>query len=439
MTLRRSIAISILVGSGAWLAFWFSADERANWDSLMYHTYALEYAGLPTPEAEALSWDLFARYTSDGQLARVEAVQDGQPWVTPVNERWTNLYRMRPAYPALVAAAYPALGLRAPMAVSALVTIGFVVVSFTGLGLVFGYQVSTLATAVALLNGFFAHWLIFLSTDGLAILLWSAVLLAIARFAQTGRSPWLFGLAAAVLLLGVTRPTSSLAPLVPAACAVVAIIVRNPIWRRFGLATMAAGIPAVGVLLGMHLLGMPGLYDVLQENPTRHFSQPDVADPLNWLARQIQWAVPYRLLPTLLGEHVLFAAVAAGLAGLVVGRSWIVAPFLAAAVIAPIAWLMHPIWSDANRILSPTWVSLNVGVALLGVTLLRVHGGRALAAVEWATRAAVPDPRPAAGEIPAPEPQIRPIPVISGPPRRLGWEPRAASERLAEASRKMEA
>jgi hypothetical protein len=37
------------------------------------------------------------------------------------------------------------------------------------------------------------------------------------------------------------------------------------------------------------------------------------------------------------------------------------------------------------------------------------------------------------------EPQIRPIPVIGGPRRRLGWEPRPVGERLAETSRKMEA
>ena len=386
MTLRRSILVSVLVGIGAWLVLWFSADARANWDSLMYHQYALEYAGVPADEAHALSWDLFVRYAPDDQIARVRAVNDGGAWPVPENERWTNLYRMRPTYPALVAAAYPILGLRAPMAVSALVTIGFVLVSFSGFGLLVGYRVATLATLIALLNGFFTHWLIFLTTDGLAILLWAASLVAVARYIQTGGRRWLVAVAAMVLLLGVTRPTSSLAPMVPAVCAGVAFVLRDPVWRRFGLATVAAGISAVGVLFVMHQLGMPGIYDVLQENPTRHFSLPDVPDPVNWLVRQIQWAVPYRLLPTLFTQPVLLAAIVAGLVGLIWARTWIAATFLAAAVIAPIAWLLHPIWSDADRILSPAWVSLSLGIALLAESALIRWRDPILRATMWMTQ-----------------------------------------------------
>lgn len=387
MTPRRSVAAAALVGAVAWLVLWFAADVRANWDSLMYHKYALEYAGVPEEEAHALSWDLFVRYGSDHDVAIVTGVHGG-PWVNPENERWTNLYRMRPAYPVLVAAAYPALGLRAPMAVSALVTVAFTIISFAGFGLLFGYRVSGLATLVALLNGFFTHWLIFLTTDGLAIVLWAGGLVAVARFVQTGRAGWLVAVSVVVLLLGLTRPTSSLAPLVPAACTVVAALLRTPVWRRFALATVAAGIPALGVLAVMHLIGMPSIYDVLQENPTHHFSQPDVVDPVNWLVRQIQWAVPYRLLPTLLGQPILLGAIAAGVAGLAIARSWNVAPFLAAAAIAPIAWLLHPIWSDADRILAPVWVSLNLGIALLISTMLVGQRERVLAAADWISRPA---------------------------------------------------
>lgn len=385
MTLGRSVAGAAVVGAVVWLVLWFGADVRANWDSLMYHKYALEYAGVPAEEAHTLSWDLFVRYASDEAVADVTAVYDG-PWVNPENERWTNLYRMRPAYPVLVAAAYRVLGLRAPMAVSALVTVAFTIVSFAGFGLVFGYRVSGLATVVALLNGFFTHWLIFLTTDGLSIVLWAAGLVAVARYVQTGRAGWLVGVGVAVLLLALTRPTSSLAPMVPAVCAIVAVLLRRPVWRRFALATVAAGIPAIGVLLVMHQLGMPGISDVLQENPTHHFAEPDIADPMDWLVRQIQWAVPYRLLPTLWSQPILLGAIFAGLAGLVVARSWTVAPFLTAAAIAPIAWLLHPIWADADRILSPTWVSLNLGIALLIVTGLVNQRERVLAAVDWVSR-----------------------------------------------------
>jgi hypothetical protein len=104
--------------------------------------------------------------------------------------------------------------------------------------------------------------------------------------------------------------------------------------------------------------------------------------------------VPYRLLPTLLTQPVLLAAIVAGLAGLVLARTWIAATFLAAALIAPIAWFLHPIWSDADRILSPAWVSLNLGMAVLAASALIRWRDPILRATVWLTRPAGPEPLP---------------------------------------------
>jgi hypothetical protein len=169
----------------------------------------------------------------------------------------------------------------------------------------------------------------------------------------------------------------------------VAVAARQPVWRRFAAATVAAGIPALAVLLLFLALGMPGIVDVLQENPTRHFALPDVPDPVaHWLT-QIRWAVPSRLLPTLLADPLLLGLVLTGLAGLVMARSWTVAPFLAALLVIPVAWLIHPIWYDANRILSPAWVSLSVGLAILVKLGLVANRERLLSAMDQMTRRTV--------------------------------------------------
>jgi hypothetical protein len=393
MSGRRAFAGAALVGVIAWLSVWFQTDERANWDSLIYHKHAFEYAGVPAADADALSWYVYARYADPVPVAVIAEALDGNPWRAPEQDRWMNLYRMRPFYPALVTAAYPLLGLRAPMALSAIVTVSFFVLTFVGFGLLFGLRVGVLATGAAVLNDNFMHWLVILTPEGLAMVLWAAGLIATAGYVQTGRRPWLAGIVIAVALLAITRPTGFLAPLVPLVCMIAAAALRRPVWRRFAVATIAAGIPALGMVAVFTLAGMPTLADVIQENPTRHFALPDIADPMSHLFSQIGWAVPNRLLATFFSQPVLMASVVAGFAGLVVARSWVVAPFLVGAFIAPAAWLIHPVWYDAGRIMAPGWVSLNLGIALLISAFLLGQRERVLAAMDWATRseATVPE------------------------------------------------
>ncbi len=232
----------------------------------------------------------------------------------------------------------------------------------------------------------FTHWLVFLTTDGVAMLLWAASLVAIALYAKSGRWPWLVALVAAELALALARPTGSLLPFVPAICTAAALLLRNGVWRRFAVATVAAVVPAAGVLLVLGALGFPGLSDVLQEIPTRHFGLADIADPIAYTVALNQWAISDRLLPTLLEQPLLFLTLVAGFAGFVVRPAWATAPFLVAALIVPVAWMIHPVWFDAGRILAPAWVSLNLGVALLLDHLLVSHRDRILRAADRVTQ-----------------------------------------------------
>jgi hypothetical protein len=428
MTLRRALPAALLIGVAGWLLVWFQTEPRANFDSLIYHTHALEYAGLDREEADAVSWQIFARYATERERT-VVAETIGETWSTPADGRWMDLYQMRPLYPLLVAAAYPVVGERAPMTVSAAVTIGFVVTTALGFGLLFGWRAAGFASLAALLQVHFTQWLVFLATDGLAMTLWAATLMAVAFHARTGRWAWLAVIGLAVVALGLTRPTSSLAPMVPAVCAGAAFVARKPVWRRFGVATVAALVPAATVVLAQGLLGFPSLVDVLQEMPTRHFALPDIEDPVGYTIRVLQWAVPQRLLPTLVEQPLLLATVAAGIAGLALNRSWTAAIFLSGLVVVPVAWVIHPVWFDGGRILAPAWVSLSLGVGLFAEWLLVATRQPIGQAVDWATRPTTAPPV----EIPVARPETQPIPVRAPPATGVAWHAATARDRLGKA------
>jgi len=360
----RIAGIGLVVGAIGWVLLWFNTEPRSNFDSLIYHTRAFEYAGLSRQAADDLSWEVYARYADDRERTIITATIGGA-WSTPNAPRWMGLYEMRPLYPTIVAAAYPMASWRAPMVTSAVVTVTFFVATVTGFWLLFGPRVALFATLAALVQANFTHWLVFLSTDGAAMAMWAVCLVATALFATRGQARWLAAVAVGALLLALARPTGSLAPFVPLVCAVAALVARRPVWRRFGLATVAAAVPAGLVLLWQHQVGYPGLSDVLQEIPTRHFGLPDIADPIGYSVSLAWWALTDRLLPTLLTDPFLLGAVIAGLVGFAIRPRWSTAPFLAGALLMPLAWIVHPVWYDAGRILAPVWVSLNLGIGLV--------------------------------------------------------------------------
>ncbi|HUG94981.1 MAG TPA: hypothetical protein VMK30_02430, partial [Pleomorphomonadaceae bacterium] len=163
MSLNRALLLSLVVGAAGWATIWFSTDARAGWDSLVYHKYAFEYAGLPPEQQDALSWELFTRYGSPNLVSYVTEALDGHEWsfgLRPEQERWGLQYRMRPAYPTLVAAGYPVLGTRAPLAVSAFAAVLFVVTTFVGLKMLAGRRVAMIATGLGIFNILFTPWLV---------------------------------------------------------------------------------------------------------------------------------------------------------------------------------------------------------------------------------------------------------------------------------------
>lgn len=376
MTLNRALLLSLVVGAAGWATIWFSTDARAGWDSLVYHKYAFEFAGLDPDEQDALSWELFTRYGSRTLVLYVTEALDGHEWnfdLRPEQERWGLQYRMRPAYPTLVAAAYPLLGTRAPLAISVFAVALFVATTFVGLLMLAGLRVAVIATGLGVFNVVFTQWLVVLMTDGLAISLWAVTLTTGALWIAQRRTVWLAALGLAVLALCFTRPIGVLAPAVFGLSAIVAALARADEWRRFLIAAVVAALPALTVTAFLAAAGFPGFLDLIQDLPTGHFNAPDIADPVGWIVANDLQQLTTTLPLGLLARPLLLALLAGGIVGLLLSGRWWTAPFLAALPVVLVSYLLHPGLTDLDRTLAPAWVSVHTGLALLVV----------LGAVRW--------------------------------------------------------
>jgi hypothetical protein len=373
---RWQLAAVTLLAVVGWLVLWDTTRPRTSWDGLMYHRIALEYVGAPVAEQEATAWTLFTTYASPGDVDLVEAGirAGGSPWDAmdePSRERWVDVYRSRPLYALLVAAGYPLLDLRAPLLVSAASVLLFTASMALGVGRVVGFGVGLAAVLFSFANPLLATWLIFLQPDGLAIALWTACLALAALFIHRGTWRWMALLGAAAIALSFTRPLGVFLPLVLGSCTLAALVARRPEWKRLGVGTGAAALAAALFTAYSYLLGLPTVTDALQDLPTRHFLRPEVADPLMWTIEVAAAQVVDPLLPTLVGNPALWGPAFIGLIGLVaVGRSWALAPFVAAIVVVPLAYLIHPQLSEAPRTMAPIWVSVHLGMAMAFVALV---------------------------------------------------------------------
>jgi len=368
MSPNRALLLSLLVGAAGWVTIWFSADARAGWDSLVYHKYAFEYAGLPADEQDALSWALFTRYGSPPLVLYVTEALDGDEWsfdVGPNQARFALIYRMRPAYSTMVAAAYPILGTRAPLAVSAFAVVLFVATTFVGLLMLAGLRVAVVATSLGVLNVLSTQWLVALTPDGLGISLWAVTLTTGALWIAQRRPVWLAALGLAVLALCFTRPIGALAPAVFGLSAVGAALVRANEWRRFLAAAVVAAVPALAVTAFYAAAGFPGFLDLLQSLPTLHYSSPDIADPIGWIVSNDIYQLTHTLATGLLARPLILALLAGGVAGLLLAGRWWTAPFLAAFPVVLVSYLLHPSLTEVDRTLAPAWVSVHAGLALL--------------------------------------------------------------------------
>jgi hypothetical protein len=379
-------ALLCAVGLAAWIILWFGFEPHASWDALFYHRIAAGYAGLTQPQQDAYAWTTFAPHANP-EYRQWLIDHHSWPWGgwhDPIRERWVGLYEMRPLYPVLIAVGIPAFGSQAPMVVTALATIGFVLALGLGLARLVGRTRAIAVVGLCLATPAFSMWLVFLQTDGIAIALFAAALVLLALYLSEGRSRWIAGFGVAAGLLCFARPLAYVLPVAIAVPLAFAAIRRDRVVRRFGLALGVAVIPLTAFVAFSAWAGFPSFLDLLQDLPTVHFSQPDVQDPLGYLARSIAWQTHANLLPALGANPLLFASLLVAPLGYLWARpGWWATPFLVSIPFVAITYAIHPSISEVVRTLAPAWIGLHLGVVLF------VDRARTVATSRVATQGAV--------------------------------------------------
>lgn len=362
---RLAARVALLVGVAAagWLLLWSTVRPRAAYDTLWYVRIALEMRGEPTQQVTAGSWTVFAEYADPAQVAYVANLH-GWPYTSPP-PLWKGLYYERPVFPAVIALFAPALGDRAPLAASFVAVLVVTVVAGILMPPLAGGAVAAVFLAVSAANVSFSQWLIFLTTDGLAIAAWATCLVIAARFAAGGGRVWLVAFVGVATVLAFTRSMGVVLPLVVGAPAFAGLLARRSPWRRFVALGAAACVPLVLFAIAAAFAGWPSFTDMLQDLPTQHFHLAPVANPLPFLVGRAGSNLR-AMIDTLAHDPAIGLWGALGVAGLILERrqpwTW---PFAAALLFLPILQLLHPAITEAGRTLAPMWLSLDLGIAFV--------------------------------------------------------------------------
>ena len=351
------IAALVVTASIGWGLRWLTAEGHASGDTFWYTRQALEYVG--NSEAQATS-------EAAGYLVRLGHTRDPKPWVdlaNSIDHRYPAIFESRPMYPLVAALLIPVAGLDAMVVSAALgalifaVALGLVTHAVTGSARA---SVLAVALAYALPSG---QWLAFLYADGWMFAFWTISLGCATAFLRQAGTGWLLALGIALVGLFASKSANGLVLVVAIlAVAAIALVGRHPeqgrLWK---LATLGAGL-AAGQLVLFAVLGAPGINETLQDYFTKHFSVPDVENPVRLLARRLLTLTP-SLLRSVLAPLPL-AVTAIGAIPLLTMRMPWAALWLAAGIATGLTVLVHPVLSEIPRLLAPVWITVALGLSI---------------------------------------------------------------------------
>ena len=295
--------------------------------------------------------------------------------LTPSSPRYLAIFTSRPGYPLLAAPFAALFGLRFGLWVAAMlctILASFLVIAL--LRVAGGSNLVALGGQVLFLAAPTGYWGSRMLTDGPSLATSLLALLGALWLARNDEGRLRLGAWVLVAGLGtgfLVRYSSE--QLVALVLAVAALICLRwvPSSRGRGMKVLAI-ISSGGFVaseLGSALLGWPGLSVSLQDTFTKHFIRPDVSDPVGRLVRLDLhfWGYYPVSEPTALLLAVGLIAIAVALV-----RRDAVFGILAIAVSATGlgAVVAHPIASQSDRLMSPVWVLLALGLPLL---LVRPH------------------------------------------------------------------
>jgi hypothetical protein len=300
----------------------------------------------------------------DRYSACVYVYRDG---LTPSSPRYIAIFTSRPGYPLLAVPFVAVFGLTSGMWITTMLCM--VAASLLVLALL---RVVGCSRAVALAGQalFLAaptgYWSSRMLTDGPSL---AADLLCLLGAwwltqQQIRRGAWVF-IAGVIAGFVFRYSTATMLTLEITLAALVCLwLIRGSRHRgMYWLAGLAGGATIVTQLLST-LLGWPGFSDSLQDTFTNHFERPDVADPLNLLlhANLSLW----RAFPNSSSDALLLPAGMLIVAVFLWRRDRVFTVLTVAVALTGIASVVaHPIASQDDRLIMPSWLLIVLGLPLL--------------------------------------------------------------------------
>jgi hypothetical protein len=290
--------------------------------------------------------------------------------LTPSSPRYLAIFTSRPGYPLLAAPFAAVFGLRFGLWFAAMLCTLFasflVIVLLRTAG---ATRMVALGGQVLFLAAPTGYWGSRMLTDGPSLATTLLALLGALWLAKGRTRDGLWVLGAGLVTGFVVRYSSEQIAALLLAVAALICLKWVPSTRTRGLTGMklVAAVAGGGFVLSeiaSTLLGWPGVSVSLQDTFTKHFIRPDVPDPLGRLVKLDlhYWGYYPVSEPTALLLLVGLIAIAVAL----VRRDAVYGIFVIAAALTGLAAVVaHPISSQADRLMSPVWVLLALGLPLL--------------------------------------------------------------------------
>ncbi|HWG23949.1 hypothetical protein [Actinospica sp.] len=287
--------------------------------------------------------------------------------LTPNSARYLAIFTSRPGYPLLAAPFAALFGLRFGLWFAAMLCtiIGglLVIVLLRTAG---AARMAALGGQVLFLAAPTGYWGSRMLTDGPSLATTLLALLGALSLAKGRTRAGLWALGAGLVTGFVVRYSSEqIAALVLAVAALICLRwVPSSRTRGMKLLAAVAGGGFIVSEIASTALGWPGLSASLQDTFTKHFIRPDVSDPVGRLVKLDlhYWGYYPVSEPTALLLLVGLIAIAVAL----VRRDAVYGIFvIAVAATGLAAVIAHPISSQADRLMSPVWVLLALGLPLL--------------------------------------------------------------------------
>lgn len=325
-------------------------------DTFWYARAAVRFTGA----GEAESTERAAAYMRDRRG------DDTGYWawqVTDVDPRYPAIFAARPLYPLLAAPLLPFIGLDALLLVSAAAGIACSAIVATAAHHLWHSATVAIAAGILVIGLPSGGSIAFAYADGVMLAAWSVTLVLAGVHLRRG-GPWwaaAFGIGLAATFMA--KPANGMLLALTIVVVATALVMFHVQERRRMVTLGAVAFLVTATLLAIStLLGFSGIGESFQDLATRHFQDPDVANPVAGLLHRDGDLLAAA--PGMVGAAALpVMASLIGLGGLIQRRSIEAATWAATGASSLLLVLLHPMGTEIPRLVAPLWVSVALGYA----------------------------------------------------------------------------